>query len=334
MKKKIIAVSVALLLIGASVGAIAILRKEPPQPQPERQEKLTVADGNEITDAPFDSECYLTVKRGEAVETMDMESYLIGVVAAEMPASFEFEALCAQSVAARTYTIYKMRTGCANHPEADACDDITCCKAYSDIDTLKEVWGGNFDEYYARIKSAVNLTDGVVVTYASMPILAAFHSSSGGRTADSGEVWGKSLPYLTSVESPETEEDVPNYISEKTVSFDDFRRIVAEKYPAAQLDGGSWIEITSVSASGRVESVDIGGVSVSGSCVRNMFDLRSTMFTAAVGGDGIVFTTAGFGHGVGLSQYGANVMAKNGARYDEILAEYYTGTTLTKIIMD
>lgn len=341
MKKKLMCIFVLALIVCACVGALRVMsRKErvteptqPSSPQNQSDENETPA---ETGVAPFDCACEVSVKIGTEVVTMDLESYLTGVVAAEMPASFECEALKAQAVAARTYTLYKIRYGCANHPDADACDDINCCKAYSSQEELKSVWGDNYEQYRARIQQAVNETDGVVVTYNKEPILAAFHSSSGGRTADSGEVWGKSLPYLVSVESPEDEDAVPNYIVEKRISLKEFKAIVLERYPAAEFsnDASTWVSIDAISPSGRVEDATVGGVAVKGYNVRNLFELRSTMFTVTTDGEGIIFTTAGYGHGVGLSQYGANVMAKNGSNYGEILAAYYTGTGLTRVIMD
>ena len=342
MKKRLLALFILALIICTCAGALKVMKGREKAadtdivPETAKMPEPRPAETAEPEIPPFDSVCELTVKIDDEVKTLDMESYLIGVVAAEMPASFETEALKAQAVAARTYTIYKIRYGCANHPEADACDEITCCKAYSSPERLREVWGGNYETNLERVKTAVDETDGVVVTYESEPILAAFHSSSGGRTADSGEVWGKSLPYLASVESPESIDAVPNYIVEKKVPAEEFKKAVLERYPAAQFsdDMSAWVTISSISPSGRVEDAALGGVPVKGYNVRSLFDLRSTMFTVSADNEGIIFTTAGYGHGVGLSQYGANIMAREGSGYGEILAAYYTGTGLTRVRMD
>jgi len=337
MRKKLAALLAALLLIGVPVGALLFARgREAAEgPEPEAVPELLQDSAPAAADT-VDGQCLLTVKLGDELCQMDMETYLCGVLAAEMPVSFAFDALRAQAVAARTYTLYKVRFGSTSHPEADVCDDPACCEAYLSPDALRESWGADFEANCARVRSAVNDTDGVVLTYDDAPILAVFHAASGGRTADSGEVWGRSLPYLVSVESPETGEDVPDFFAETQVTAEAFAAAVRERYPAADLSGPpeTWIEILSVTESGRVESASLGGVTVTGAAVRSLFDLRSAMFTVSADPEGVTFTTAGYGHGVGLSQYGANVLAERGMRYDEILAAYYTGATLTKIVMD
>ena len=302
-----------------------------PEPQPART-------AQEQTDAPgADESSVLRVWNGTETVEMTMAAYLPGVVRGEMPATFEEEALKAQAVAERTYIYYHLqRGGKANHPDADVCMDHTCCNAWTGAEQAAQKWGEQAEAYEAKIQEAVRATDGQVMLYNGQLILAAFHSSSGGRTADRGEVWGKSLPYLASVESPESIDAVPNYIVEKKVPAEEFKKAVLERYPAAQFsdDMSAWVTISSISPSGRVEDAALGGVPVKGYNVRSLFDLRSTMFTVSADNEGIIFTTAGYGHGVGLSQYGANIMAREGSGYGEILAAYYTGTGLTRVIMD
>ena len=156
----------------------------------------------------------LNVLVGGKLQQMDMGTYLLGVVRAEMPASFEVEALKAQAVAARTYTLYKMANGgSANHPEADACDDITCCQAYKGYEEAAAGWGEQAAAYEAKLRQAVAETDGECILYGGKPVLAVFHSSSAGATQDAANVWSASLPYLQSVETPEDGETVPNYQS-------------------------------------------------------------------------------------------------------------------------
>ena len=263
---------------------------------------------------------------GGQVEEMSMADYLWSVVAAEMPASFEPEALKAQAVTARTYTRWKMAAGEANHPDADVCTDIGCCQAYIAPEAAAANWGSGAGAYTEKIRQAVADTDGVIITYGGQPIQAVFFSSSAGRTEDAVAVWGNAVPYLVGVDSPEGEE-VPNYHTTAAFTADEFRSIFLAEYPQADLSGSpdGWFQNQSLTASGAVASVDIGGVSVRGTQVRTLFFLRSANFTIEAGADSVSFQVTGYGHGVGMSQYGANAMAKAGSAYDEILKWYYTG---------
>jgi stage II sporulation protein D len=217
------------------------------------------------------------------------------------------------------------------HPEADVCDDPGCCKAHSTDEALRENCGGDYDANMQKILSAVRSTDGEYMSYGGEVIQAVFHSSSSGRTEDSAAIW-QAEPYLVSVESPETAEDVPNYVTSVTVSPEDFREAVLTVHPEAEFgeDPAFWLGAAVRDASGRVESVDIGGTQVPGTELRTIFKLRSTAFTLDYTAEGFLFTVTGYGHGVGMSQYGANVMAEDGADYEEILTHYYPGAELTR----
>ncbi len=279
----------------------------------------------------LDSELSFTVLTANGVETVTMSDWLPGVVAGEMPALFEEEALKAQAVAARTYIMYSMGREKPAHPEADVCDDPACCKAHSTDEELREKWGESYEENMARVLEAVRSTDGEYMSYGGEVIQAVFHSSSSGRTEDSAAIW-QAEPYLVSVESPETAEDVPNYVTSVTVSPEDFREAVLTVHPEAEFgeDPAFWLGAAVRDASGRVESVDIGGTQVPGTELRTLFELRSTAFTLDYTAEGFLFTVTGYGHGVGMSQYGANVMAEDGADYEEILTHYYPGAELTR----
>lgn len=279
----------------------------------------------------LDSELSFTVLTADGVETVTMSDWLPGVVAGEMPALFEEEALKAQAVAARTYIMYSMGREKPAHPEADVCDDPACCKAHSTDEELREKWGESYEENMARVLEAVRSTDGEYMSYGGEVIQAVFHSSSAGRTEDSAAIW-QAEPYLVSVESPETAEDVPNYVTSVTVSPEDFREAVLTVHPEAEFgeDPAFWLGAAVRDASGRVESVDIGGTQVPGTELRTIFELRSTAFTLDYTAEGFLFTVTGYGHGVGMSQYGANVMAEDGADYEEILTHYYPGAELTR----
>ncbi len=268
---------------------------------------------------------------GKTAET-DMKSYLVGVVVAEMPVSFETEALRAQAVAARTYTLYRMENGgCPSHPEADTCTDPACCKAYLSDDELKARWGTGYSAYIEKVRNAVSSTDGLCLVYGNEPILAAFHSSSAGETESSEGVWGKALPYLVPVDSPETENDVVNYREERRYSTDEFRSLIGECFPDADLSSdqpAQWIGSIAYTDGGRVETVEIGGTAVAGTELRAALGLRSACMEFSADTEGVTITTTGYGHGVGMSQYGANVLARQGKDFEEILSWYYTGAEL------
>ena len=270
----------------------------------------------------------ITVLVGDAPVEMDMQEYLIGVVAAEMPAGFAPEALKAQAVAARSYALYC--AGSDKHGNAQVCTDFNCCQAWISQEDMRENWGEAFEENYKKISSAVNETAGQYLSYEGQPVFAAFHSSSAGATEDCGNVWN-SRPYLVSVESPESETNVPNFISTLECAPIDFRDCVLSLKPEADFTGSeeTWIGETERDDSGRVSYIILGNVKIKGTEIRELFSLRSTYFELQYIDGKFLFTVKGFGHGVGMSQYGAKLMAERGESYTEILAHYYPGTVLT-----
>ncbi len=272
----------------------------------------------------------LRVLDGETVLEMDLGTYLAGVVRAEMPASFEPEALKAQAVAARTYTLYKLQTG-GNHGEsADVCTDHTCCQAYLDEESARANWGESADACEAKVEAAVRDTDGEAILYGGVPILAVFHSSSAGLTRAAGEVWVNDLPYLQPVSSPESGDRVPNYYSRMEFTAEELKARLQAAFPEADLSGGmeTWLKDPAADGAGSVSTVSVGGVRAKGTQVRAALGLRSACFTWEVQDGEMVFFVTGYGHGVGLSQYGAAAMAAAGADYREILTHYYTGVTV------
>lgn len=311
----------AALLFALPVFTVTVVRGQRASEQPE--EPIHLLPPGEI-----DSARTLRVLDGDTVTEMSFSDYLQGVLRAEMPASFQEDALRAQAVAARTYTYYKMSSGGNHGDTADICTDHTCCQAFLGKDRAADNWGKNAERYEAKIENAVSATDGQVMLYGGAPILAVFHSSSAGETWNSGEVWAQDLPYLQSVSSPEGE-GVPNYYSTVELTEAEFREKFLAARPEADLSGpaSGWIR-DPVMDGVHVESVTIGGVSVSGPSVRSIFGLRSASFTAEAGDGKITFYVTGYGHGVGLSQYGANAMAEAGADYKTILTHYYTGVTV------
>lgn len=280
------------------------------------------------TQGEWDGGRQVTLLREDgSIEKLTLADYLWGVVAAEMPASFESEALKAQAVAARTY--WAVLAGTSRHEEADICADSSCCQAYIDREKASANWGDKGAEYTARISQAVAQTDGLCVTYESKPIQALFFSSAPGSTVDAQAVWGREVPYLVSVDSPEGEE-VPNYRSQLTLTTGEFRALVAEQYPSADLTGpvSGWISDFVWEPSGTVNTVKVGGVTLSGGQMRKLLGLRSACFGVSVSGEEMTFHVTGYGHGVGMSQYGANAMARQGKKFADILTWYYTGTQI------
>lgn len=263
-------------------------------------------------------------------EKMDIEDYLVGVVAAEMPASFELEALKAQAVAARTYTSYiKEHGGCSSHGGADICTRSSCCQAYLSRENMEKRWGSNMDKYLQRIENAVHSTQGVKIYFDGEEIQAFYHACSGGWTEDCANVYSEDLPYLVGVKS-DGEEGYSHFYGEVAVTPAKFVSAMKEYSPSIKIDEGSLAssigEIKRFE-SGRVESIKIGNEYFTGREIRSVFSLNSAEFTVRVS-DKIVFETKGFGHGVGMSQDGADAMAKKGADYIEILRHYYTGVTV------
>lgn len=280
--------------------------------------------------APTDEELRFSFLDNGTARTVTMAEYLPGVVAGEMPAAFDMQALRAQAVAARTYTLYHMEQGRAAHPGVAVCDDPGCCQVWQEEPALREKWGVDYDYYMDRILTAVESTSGQYLSYNDAPILACFHSSSPGRTQTSQRLWGQELPYLVSVSSPETAETVPNLVSTVELSPEEFRTLAEAALPQAAFPDqpDQWLGERILDDSGRVASQRIGSEAVPGTTVRDIYGLRSACFAVEWTGRSFLFTVSGYGHGAGMSQYGANVMAKNGSDYTEILAHYYPGTEL------
>ena len=273
----------------------------------------------------------LAVKNGDAVEIMALDVYLQGVVRGEMPASFELEALKAQAAAERTYIYYQLAAGRKEaHPNADVCTDPSCCNAWLSEEAAREKWGGDFDGWESRIEEAVAATDGQVALYDGQPILAVFHSSSAGKTAGAGDVWSGDMPYLRSVDSPEGEETVPNYYSAAEFTAAEAKALLAQAHPELTFSGGpdKWFGAVEKDESGRVGTVEVCGAPLRGVEVRRIFSLRSACFTIDAQADGVTFRVTGYGHGVGMSQYGANELARQGKTWQEILTWYYAGITI------
>lgn len=278
---------------------------------------------------PYDSVQKVRVLCGGTVRELTLEAYLTGVVLGEMPASFESAALEAQAVAARTFTLRQQRS--PKHDNADVCSDSSCCQQYTEPDRAKEKLGARYAEYTAKVQDAVNSTDGLVITYGGELIDAVYFSCSGGATEAAVAVWGGDVPYLQSVESP-GEEGSSRYQETVRMDPEEFRELILQSAPQADLSGepAGWFGKAAYSDGGGVSVMEIGGVPFRGTALRSLLSLRSTWFTVAVEDGEIVFETRGNGHRVGMSQYGAQAMALEGADFREILTHYYTGVSIVR----
>lgn len=272
-------------------------------------------------------------QKQKAALPMELENYLVGVVAAEMPVSFSFEALKAQAVAARTYTVYHLIHGGCQNNGSDICTSSACCQAYADDDRLREKWGEAYQENIDRIAAAVNQTAGEILLYDGAPIDALYHSASGGATENAESAFAVAVPYLVSVPS-QNETGTSRLLGEVRISRTDFCKKVNNAYPNAGLTEkqlAQQVEIKKTSDAGRVLQIRLGKTTITGKQLRKLISLDSTMFTLEFDGADIVFHTRGYGHGVGMSQTGANSMALGGRSYREILLYYYTGVSFGAI---
>lgn len=256
-----------------------------------------------------------------AVTEMELESYLCGVVLAEMPTDFEPEALKAQSVVARTYALRRLEQG-TKHSSGAVCTDPACCQGYISQESFLQKGGSQSG--ISKVSQAVWDTAGEVLRYNGELIDATYFSCSGGMTEDAAAVWGSDVPYLRSTVSP-GEEIATHYTDSLSLPVDS-----VESALGVALDGdpNEWFRILSYTAGGGVEEITVCGERFTGVQIRKLLGLRSTNFTLTAGESEIVFHTMGYGHRVGMSQYGADAMALSGSTYDEILAHYYNGTTL------
>ena len=270
-------------------------------------------------------------KTGE-VEQVNIDDYLCNVVSAEMPADYEIEALKAQAVVARTYTIYKINN--KKHENADICDDSTCCQAWVDKETRFSRWEESKRESnWEKIQKCIQETQGQIVTYQNQPINAFFHANSGGKTELPVNVWGGTgLPYLQVVETA-GEEGYKQYESEVELTQDELIEKLKTKYSDISIDFSNQedLKILEYTDSGRVKTVKFGNHEISGVETRTLLGLKSTNFEISKENDKIKFTVKGYGHGVGMSQTGADAMAKQGKNYKEIINHFYSGVEIKEV---
>ena len=289
----------------------------------------------EVTD--YDYSKYKNIKLlyqdTSQIEEINLDEYIINVVSAEMPVDYELEALKAQAIVARTYTIYKITTS-KKHDKADICDNSTCCQAWISKEDRFKRW----DEHkrvtnWNKIVKAVNETVGKIITYEGKPINAFFHANSGGKTQVPFYVWGGTgYPYLQVVETS-GEDNYSQYSSQAKFTKEEFLEKIKKEHEDFEMDfeKESCIKIIERDDSNRVVTVQIGNLKLSGVETRNLLGLKSANFTIEISENEIIFKVIGYGHGVGMSQTGADALAKQGKNYEEIIKHFYKGVEIIEM---
>jgi len=330
--KKLIYYAGIMIAIVVLLPAIIVRGCAPSAPQPSPPPAKEVIEEEEVKITVYNHSL-------DKLQVMELEEYIMGVVAAEMPADFSPEALKAQAVAARTFAygrmtgVYSSKRGV--HDDADICTDSTHCQAWTGKEAALKKWSVLFaSRNWNKIERAVNETKGLIVVYQGRIANTLFHASSAGKTENVEEVWaGSPVPYLQSVESI-GEEASKGYITSKLFTAEQIVKELQKKYPDEEFDedAAENIEILDYTAGGRVKTLKIGNVTMKGTEFRTLLGLRSASFTIEQAGDGkIEITTTGHGHGVGMSQWGADSLAKRGGTFREILGHYYTGVDIITI---
>ena len=308
-----------------------------------KREVATISDVNELKqeenkqeEEQYNYKNYKTIRllhkdTGE-VEEVGLDEYLYHVVSAEMPANYELEALKAQAVVARTYTVYKIQN--PKHENADICDDSNCCQAWVSKEERFARWKETErEDNWKKIKECVDATKGKIITYENKPINAFFHANSGGTTELPVNVWGGTdFPYLQVVETV-GEEGYAQYSSEVELTKEELIEKLKAKYEDIEIDFEKQeeLKIMEYTDSGRVKTVKFGNHELSGVETRTLLGLKSTNFEIIKQDDKIKFTVKGYGHGVGMSQTGADAMAKQGSDYEEIIKHFYIGVEIKDI---
>ncbi|MBP1971688.1 stage II sporulation protein D [Virgibacillus natechei] len=280
---------------------------------PEQQE--------EVVESPFSVAVMRDIS--QTVEDVPLEDYIAGVVASEMPLEFEIEALKAQALAARTYVVDHILY--SDTDDFDVTDTVQH-QVYKDETELKEIYGDEYNELMKKAKEAVAATEGEILTHSDAPITPAYFSTSNGFTENSEEYWEDELPYLRSVESPWDEES-PKFLDQEIFSIDEIENELQIDLPN---NDAVAIEITRTESE-RVSDMGIDGNHFSGREIREQFELQSSDFTVEQKDDHLIFTTKGYGHGIGMSQYGANGMAEEGEDYLDIVNYYYKDVEISTV---
>lgn len=289
------------------------------------EEKQISKETRETNKIETSNKINLLLTESNQVVELNFEDYIKGVLIGEVPITYNIEALKAQAVVARTYTMYKLKNAPSKHAfNADMCDDINCCQAYKTKEYAFASWDDEEEnEKWSKLEEAVNSTKGEVIVYQGELINAFFHAHSGGTTENVKYLWSKNeIPYLVSVAGNE------GYIYQDSKAFtkQEMKQILKDKIP--NIDEDINIIIKDYTGSGRVNNIEINGTNIDGASFRSLTGIKSTNFRVEQSGDSITIYTVGYGHGIGMSQEGANQMAIEGKTYEEIIKHYYTGVEI------
>lgn len=341
MKKYLSIVAIfSCLLLG--IPSVVLLKSAAYSPKPSKttssSPQLATATATSNTPAKTvpitDTYLVLDITTGEVTE-ISVRDYIIGSVCAEMPATFHEEALKAQAIASHTYAerqkIRELENPTPELGGAYFSNDSSKYQAYFTQNQAKQFYGDNYDLYYSKISAAVDEVINEILVYEDVPIIAAFHSLSTGKTESAENAWGSSVDYLVPVDSSH---DIlaPKYLEEYRFTPQEISERLKSAYPNITLNGeeSEWIKIDEKTESETVKSVSVGGISITGMDFRAIFSLRSAAFDIKYENSLFTITTKGYGHGVGMSQYGANSMANEGKTYEQILMHYYKGAEIVK----
>lgn len=323
----------SMLILPAALSVLPDFKGE------NKEESFNLPEGDAVTTGSFDDDFKISVYNAaeDRLFEVNFEDYIVGVLAGEMPPTYHIEALKAQAVAARSYILarvceYLEGNTSEEHKGAMVCTDYQHCKAWRDISEAKKNWDSRFsDDYALKMYKAVELTKGEYLTYDNKVAKAFFYAVSGGRTEDVEEVWGSSIPYLKSVES-RGDIGSDGYSSVSVYPKDLFISKLREMDEKVKIDDlESCVESVTRTQGGGVKEIKIGGVALEGKKMREVFGLRSTNFELEFEGEKVIFDVKGYGHGVGMSQNGANVMAQDGKSYKSILKHYYTDVDIVNL---
>lgn len=308
----------AVILCGVVLYGASALLDLLPAPEPELNSGRTVQVYNMETDE---------------LMALDLEQYIVGVVAAEMPAGFDIEALKAQAVAARTFTVSRMISPNPNvtalHSLAQLSTSPETCQAWISEEEQKQRWGRQYKTYHRKIVQAVADTAGEVLRYDGMLIEPLYHAScGGGKTEDARYVWGNARPYLVSVDCNHPAD--PHTQTRTSMTMQSMAQKLGLSGAVPASTSGDYMKLLSSTGTNRVQQIRIGGQTFTGSELRSALNLKSSLISWNISGDEITFITNGYGHGVGLCQYGANYYAEQGNDYRQILSRYYTGAQLSR----
>lgn len=331
MKSRLFFLYIISAILGVIVVCLIIFGRE------EKFEEIQHVEKVSIEELASKDKIALYDVQNDKIRDVDLKYYLYCVTASEIPFKYEIEAIKAQVIVARTYLYNKIIND--GEENADVCTDYKHCQAFNELDKLEQIWKdkGFTDEEIAigerKIKEAVEDTDGIIITYQGKVINALFHASSPIRTEDAKAIWSnEDIPYLKSVENEE-DLDYERRNSKVSISFEDFKNVLVSNSYIESLSKEEFsnIHISEYTQSERVKSIEVGNTKIKAEDLRQLFGLNSTLFTMEISDDSIEFNVLGFGHGVGMSQVGANHYAKEGYTYEQIIHHYYTDVDIENV---